>query len=235
MIVEGNISVKACLQQDYRHINCLYILDGKRSKDISYITALAKNRNIEVRYIDKQSFDNIVRGNTSGGVALDCEQRKYNSLNDIKDEHFLCLLDGIEDPFNLGYCLRSLYSFGCGGVILPDRDWSYCEAQILKSSAGASEKIKIYLSSDLISDVKLLKNNHTIVTAFRNNATSCLDYKWPKDSLLVVGGEMRGINKNLLQLSNQNIFIPYSNDFKNALNASSATSVLAYSYMENNR
>ena len=231
MIFEGNISVKAILQNKRRDIEELILLDGKRSKDIGYIVALAKNRNIQVTYVDQDTFDGLGVGKTSGGVCLKASSRTdYQCTN---PSNLVCLLEGIEDPFNLGYCMRSLYSFGCSCVVLPKRDLSNCEVQLLKSSAGAYEKMDVLLVDDCASYCNDMKQDgYRIVAAYRNDACECTKYRWNEKSVLVIGGEMRGISSKVRNEVDDNVFIPYALDFKNALNASSATAVLAYSYFQ---
>ena len=99
----------------------------------------------------------------------------------------------------------------------------------MKSSAGASEYLNIVVSDDipsLIKDVK--KHGVKCFAAMRKDAISCFDADYTGPSLIAIGGEMRGLSKGVLEQMNQNIYIPYANDFHMALNASSATAVLAF-------
>ena len=231
MIFEGNISVKSILEKNRRLIDELLLLDGKRSKDIGYIVALARKRNIPITYLTEEQFNNLGIGKTSGGVCLKAQTR--TDFNCDHPSNLMCLLEGIEDPFNLGYCLRTLYSFGCTGVILPNRDLSKGEVQLLKSSAGAYEKMDIVFANDCANYCNQMKTNgYRIVAAYRNNATACTNYSWYQKTLLVIGGEMRGISSKVRNEVDDNVYIPYALDFKNALNAASATAVLAYSYYQ---
>lgn len=233
MIFEGTISTKSILEANKRDINELILQEGKYSKDIGYIKAIASKRNIAIRIVSKEQYEQIVSGKTSGGVALDASSRCEETLSLDDLGNLVVCLEGIEDPFNLGYCLRTLYSFGCHSVLLRKRLWNESEIQILKSSAGASEKMNLFLSDDLVSDIKSLKENgYTVVCAHRKDAKDCRKLGWPKKTVLIIGGEMRGISSGLMALKDISVFVPYANDFRNALNASSATAVLAYSYFE---
>ena len=232
MIVEGNVSVKAVLEGNKRKAETLYIKKGKSSKDIAYIRKIAIEHDVTIEILDESSFHAIAPGKTNGGIALSCGSRKREILNDLVQPNAIALLEGIEDPFNLGYCIRSLYSFGFDAVVLPSRNWDNATPQIIKSSAGASEKITLIFSDDLPETITAVKSfGFTMVAAHRSNSISLMDYSWPDHILLAVGGEMLGLSNSVMALVDQRIYIPYANGFRNALNASSAIAVLGYEWM----
>lgn len=144
MIIEGAISVKAALSGGKRKVNKLYIDKNKNDRNIKYIINLAKSLNIGIDFVDRVFIDEISSGKTHGGVIADASFRVYDDLKScFNNNSFVCLIEGIEDPFNLGYIIRSLYSAGCSGIIFNDRDWSFKENVILKSSAGSFDLINI--------------------------------------------------------------------------------------------
>lgn len=230
MIFEGALSVKAIINGNKRKVEKVIIDSNKHSKDISYLKKICLEKNIDIEFKDRNSIDALAQGKTHGGVIGIAGKRINQSLDDLLSEQsFICLLDGIEDPFNYGYILRSLYSAGCSGVLCNNRDWSLAQNVICKSSAGASELINIHQSDDLVKDLLYFKSKGIeCLAAYRNNAVSYLDKDYRKPILIAIGGQMRGISKDLLKEMDGFIYIPYANDFRNALNASSATSVIAY-------
>lgn len=232
MIVEGTVSVKAVLEGNKRVAETLYLKKGKSSKDIAYIKKLAVNHGVTIEVVDENQFNTIANGKTNGGIALSCGKRIKETLDTLVEPKAIALIEGIEDPFNLGYCIRSLYSFGFDALVLPQRNWDHAMAQIIKSSAGAAEKISIITSDDMVETIQSIKSRgFTMVAAHRANSTSLLDYKWPNKVLLAVGGEMRGLSHKVMEQVDQRIYIPYANGFRNALNASSAIAVLGYEWM----
>ena len=109
---------------------------------------------------------------------------------------------------------------------------------MIKSSAGASEYLNIYMSDDLEYDLGLFKDNgYKVISACRNDYSvdlySC-DLKTDK-LLFCIGGPLRGLSKAVLANSDQFVYIPYANDFRNALNAASAASVIASEIYRQNR
>ncbi len=142
---EGNLSVKAALLAGNRTVKEIWIDAKKKDRDISFIENQAKKRNVAVKKVERSKIDEIATGKTHGGVLCFADERKKQTIEDCLkvEKPFVAVLEGIEDPFNLGYALRTLYAAGCNGVILPDRDWSKVESTIVKSSAGASEYINL--------------------------------------------------------------------------------------------
>lgn len=236
MIVEGTVSVKAVLQANKRDIETLYIKVGKRSKDISYIKNLAKQHGVDIQMVLPEAFDQLVSGKTSGGIALACGPRHEESLDQLHEPKAIALLEGIEDPFNLGYCARSLYSFGFDALVLPKRNWDNAASQIIKSSAGAFEKLCVILTDDMVQTIQAIKcNGFTMVAAHRAHAMDIMEYTWPNKVLLAIGGEMRGLSSGVMAQVDQRIYIPYANGFRNALNASSAVAVLGYEFSRHHK
>lgn len=230
MIIEGNVSVKAAVLGNKRSVERVIVDEKKHDKDTFWILHRCEEKNIPVVYKTREEIDALASGKTHGGLIAECGNRQYQDISACLNENpFLCVLEGVEDPFNLGYVIRTLYSAGCSGLIIRNRDWSNVESTIMKSSAGASEYLDIVVSDDipsLIKDVK--KHGVKCFAAMRKDAISCFDADYTGPSLIAIGGEMRGLSKGVLEQMDQNIYIPYANDFHMALNASSATAVLAF-------
>lgn len=231
-IIEGKIAVKAVLNGKYRKVNKIYIDKDKKNSDIDYIISQAKKKNIIVERVDNQFISSLAKGKTHGGIIADVATRKTQTIISLlkKDKPFLALLEGIEDSYNLGYIFRCLYAFGCDGIIMKQQYTDYDDANLLKSSAGASELLPIVCYEDLAEILQVLKGKGIkIISAYRgNNSISLYDYDFENIACLVaIGGAMRGLSNDVLQYSDDFIHIPYANDFRNSLNAASAASVIA--------
>ncbi|NCC55554.1 MAG: RNA methyltransferase, partial [Erysipelotrichia bacterium] len=136
----------------------------------------------------------------------------------------------VEDPFNFGFVLRSLYAAGVDAIIMPPRNWTSAASTLAKSSAGASEYLNMVISEDIENTLLYLKQHHfQIVCANRDaKAIEMYDYDYTQKICICIGGEKRGLSKSVLKHSDQNVYIPYQNDFRNALSAASASTILAY-------
>lgn len=231
-IVEGSIAVKAVINSKFRTVNKIYIQQDKKSSDITFILQQAQKKKIDVEKVSQEKIEKLAKGKTHGGIIADVSARKMQSIVSLlkKDKPFLVLLEGVEDNYNLGYIFRTLYAFGCDGIILKQREINYDDSIIIKSSAGASELLNVVYSDDLASSLKTLKaNDIEVVSAYRGkNPVNLYDYDFYNKGLLVcIGGPLRGLSTAVLDNSDSYIYIPYANDFRNALNAASATSVIA--------
>lgn len=227
VIISGKIAIKAVLNLKKRKIKKIIFYNHKYDKDLNYILYLAKMEKIEIIKINKEDKDNYPMQNNK--IIAYCEVRSFDQFDYKAD--FGAILVGIEDPYNLGQCMRSLYAFGCKNVLIDKTNFNLYDATVLKSSAGASE----YLNLVLIDEKTLenLKNEYQIVALNRKDAIDIKDYQFDNRSIIVIGGEKRGISSLIQAYVDDNVYISYGEDFKNALGAVSACSISAYCYLRN--
>lgn len=237
-IFEGKISVKAALFSPYRKIEKIMIDRTKKDRDTAFILRKAKEKNIPVQLLQRSEIDALCEGKTHGGVIAICNERSYQELESLINDHsFIAIVEGVEDPFNFGFVLRSLYAAGVDGIIMPPRNWTSAASTLAKSSAGASESLKMVISENMEETLQTLKKNGIkIVCANRDeNAIEMYDYDFKQKVCICIGGEKRGLSKTILNASDQDVYIPYQNDFKNALSAASASTILAYEVLRQRR
>ena len=232
IILEGAISVKAAIESKSREIISIYVDKNKKDRNISYIINVAKNQGNKIIYSDKEKISAITTKPGHGGICAEVSPRIFTPCNKIIDEEnpFIVLLDGIEDPYNFGDCIRSAYAAGATGLFISERDWSNADAILARASAGASEKLKTAKINDFLPVLYAAKEkNVTIVAADRKNAVPLNETTLSRPLILAVGGRLRGLSKVIYDLSDMKVFIPYKNDFKNALSASAACAVMCFS------
>lgn len=227
-IFEGSISCKAILEAKKRKCYTLYVDKKKRSKDFAYIIALAKQMNVKVKLCQRDEIDALATKKTHGGILLEADIKEMNTLQK-KITGCMFYIDGVEDPYNLGSIIRTLYASGTSALILPYRDWSMSDDIILKASAGAYDKLDIYY---VASDEELLSyvRNYSIplYCAYRNHAKSLYDIDFPQSVCIALGGALRGLSSKIVNASEQNIVIEYGREFRNALDSASAAAVVAF-------
>ena len=223
MIFEGALSVKSALLNDKRDIDIIYIDKDKKDRDTRFIQKVAADKKVKVKLVSRSYIDEVASGKSHGGIILKASERRYDAL---KREPFIFVVDGIEDPFNLGYIFRTLKAFGFTSIIIPKRDLSTMEQTIMKSSAGAFDMVDIYQSDDLRKDLSELKKEYQILALSRSDkAKDIFDYRFKEKTVIILGGEKRGIKKDILALGDE-LFISYKSDFRPALNVSSALAVV---------
>ena len=118
----------------------------KISKEVGYLKAVSSQYGYSVVDSTDEELDKLTLGNSHGGLIAITEERVLPYLDqnsDILPCGFYVMIEGIEDPYNFGYSLRSLYAMGCSGIILTERNWMSAAGVVCRSSAGASEMFKI--------------------------------------------------------------------------------------------
>lgn len=240
-IFEGMVSVSAILNSEIKGRKITKVLfdrDKLRSKkkQLDYLKAMSQIHNFDIELTDGATLDSVTVGTTHGGVAAYCTSRQINEItkDDIKDGGFYVYIEGIEDPYNFGYALRSIYASGADGVILSPRNWMTAAATVCRSSAGASEKIALYTSADgMIGCFK--EKGYKVVCAGIRDSVSAYDADLKKPVLLIVGGEKRGISSNILQNADTVVRLEYGREFMQSLSAASAAGILAFEVLRQNR
>ena len=225
MIIEGAISVKAALQNKKRQITEIYISKDKKTKDFNYIRKLARSENVPLREMKAEELKEILSGKSNGGIGAEVSLRKEDEFS----EGDIFYLDGIEDPFNLGYAMRTAYALGVKNILLSQRDYGPLEMQLLKSSAGAYDMLNIRICKDPFDDITALKNNgYYLYGLFRGeNSKDIFDVTFKDKALFMLGGEKRGISSALLEMCDEHLYIAYGSPFRNSLNACAALDVVA--------
>lgn len=231
MIFEGALSVKAVIQGKKREVTEVWADKNKKSeRDFQYIQRLCESHKIPFTWKLREDIDALANGKTHGGVIATAGERKFDDIRTIKGLNFILLVEGIEDPFNLGYIFRTAAAAGAQAVITRARDWSFSESVICKSSAGVSERMLWILSEDFHQTGNQVKESgFKIFCALRDESSVEMGMANLDQPLcLCIGGEMRGLSKAIIQHSHQNIYIAYPTDTKVALPAAQATAVLCF-------
>ena len=159
---------------------------------------------------------------------------RLSDESELSENGFYVMIQGIEDPYNFGYALRSLYAMGCDGIIIPERNWMSAAGVVARSSAGASELLTMY-TADAAEVADLFKSRgYRIVCADERTDHILGTCDLPLPLLLIVGGEKRGISKALTEKADLLVKIDYGREFRASLSAASATTIFAYEIARQN-
>lgn len=202
----------------------------QKSRELKFLEHAARDLSFEMVSSDQATIDELCSGNTHGGLVAICSKRRFSALNVnfLTNGDFFSLIDGIEDPYNFGYSVRSLYAAGVDGIVLPERNWMEFSGTVARSSAGTSELASICFS-DSLEAVKFFKEHgYEIVCAGIRDSVPFYEHDFSKPTLLIVGGEKRGISSKLLDMSDATVRIEYGREFLGSLPTSSAVSVIAF-------
>lgn len=245
-VFEGMTSIRAILKSlengtNNRKIKEI-ILDktklSKNLKEIGYLKAVSSKFGFAIKESAPEEIDKMTIGNSHGGIICIAEKRTLPFLTahpeEVSENGFYCMIQGIEDPYNFGYALRSLYACGCSGIILPERNWMTAAGVVSRSSAGASEMFKMYIAEPNEAITFFKSHNYTAVCAHEktDNILGKCDLKLPL--FLIIGGEKRGISQSILEQADLLVKINYTRDFRASLSAASATTMFAYEISRQN-
>ena len=244
-VFEGMTSIRAILRgidagiNDRRIIKILFdkAKIRKIAKDVGYLKAVSAKYQYTIEESDEGELEKLTLGSSHGGLIAITEQRTLpylDSSSEIDPSGFYVMIEGIEDPYNFGYSLRSLYAMGCSGIILTERNWMSAAGVVCRSSAGASEMFRILKSSpsDCINFFK--DKGYKVVCADENTDNVLGECELKMPLLLIVGGEKRGISRAILDSADILVKIDYSREFRASLSAASATTMFAYEISRQN-
>jgi 23S rRNA (guanosine2251-2'-O)-methyltransferase len=196
---------------------------------VKEILDLAKKRDIEVTYHDKNALSRISKNaKQDQGVAIDIIAQSYKNANEIKNlsSYKLIALDGIQNPQNLGMIIRSCAAGNVDGIILPKKNSAKISPLVIKASAGTLFKLPIYFCNTIDEVLKTLDN--TRIYALSSHAKkSIYDIIPHAKSVFVLGNESEGVSPEVEKLCNDSLQIPMNRGVE-SLNVAVTASLLAF-------
>ena len=242
-ILEGMTSISALLNSSEfntrKIIKVLYNDDKikKHLREFNYLRRMSELHGFPLETVSSDVIEQNTIGNTHGGVIALCTDRIIDKLSpeNIVENGVYFMLEGIEDPYNFGYSLRSLYASGVNGIILSPRNWMSAAGVVARASAGASELFPMYISEPVEAMRLFKEKGYSVYCADTQNSVSIYETEVKKPLFVIVGGEKRGNSKAVLDFADKIVHIDYGRDFPAALSAASASTVIAFEIMRKNR
>ena len=198
------------------------------------IASLARERKIVIQYVDKIALDKLAPGRPHQGVAAYAAAKAYVSVEEILksaerkgEDPLIVILDGLEDPHNLGAILRSCDGAGAHGVIIPSRRAVGLTEIVAKASAGAIEYVPVAKVTNLAQTIDSLKEKCIWIAAIDMDGANYSDAKLTGPMALVIGGEGSGVSDIIRKKADFIISIPMKGRV-NSLNASNAAAIVLY-------
>ena len=230
-LVVGRNAVKELLAEG-RDIEKVYIQKGEREGSINLLIGMVSERKIPIIELDRQKLDSMCAGVRHQGIAALASEAQYSTVDEIlsyaeekNESPFIVLLDGVEDPHNLGAIIRSAECMGAHGIIIPKRRAVGLTPTVSKASAGAIAHMKIAKVTNLSSAIDDLKEKGLWMYAADMDGKSVYktDMKGPIG--IVLGGEGSGVSRLVKEKCDFVISIPmYGN--VNSMNVSCAAATI---------
>jgi 23S rRNA (guanosine2251-2'-O)-methyltransferase len=234
-VIFGVSPVFEALRSERRKIDKIYVADGSNEQRLLQIVGLAREKHIPFTRIPRANLSKFVEfdANHQGVVAF-VAAASYTDADELLDEisaseNPLCVvLDGVEDPRNLGAILRTVECAGVNGVFIPDRRAVGLNETVAKSSAGATEYVKVAKVTNLNRLIEDLKSrNIWVVGTTMESDKTYIDWDWTQPTALVMGGEGKGLHRLVAENCDVLVKIPMSGKI-DSLNVSVATGVILF-------
>lgn len=211
----------------------LYVFQRIEADDrVTEIVSLAVEHGIEVREVPKTVLDTLAGGSPHQGLALEVPPYEYHdpmSLLEAPSPVRIMVLDGIQDPRNLGAILRSAAAFGATGVVIPERRAAGVTVAAWKVSAGAAARIPVARATNLVRTMEEYKKAGVFAIGLDAGGEVDLADSTLLDGplMIVVGAEGEGLSRLVREACDQIVSIPIAATTE-SLNASVAASIALY-------
>ena len=240
-IVEGRNAVLELLNSD-RDINKIFVQAGEKHGSINKIIAIAKENKVVVTEVEKSKLDFMSKTNNHQGVIAIVPPFNYCEIEDILDlaeqrneDAFILILDGIEDPHNLGSIIRTAETAGVHGIIIPKRRSVTVNSTVSKVSAGAVEHMKIARVNNINEAIRKLKENGLwIIGTDMNTNTYYYNQDLKGNIAIVIGSEGFGISRLVKENCDMLVKIPMKGKIT-SLNASVSAGIIIYEAVKQRR
>ena len=240
--LEGRNPVLEALKAN-RIILEIWMAGSTKGKAINEIVALARKKNIPIKEADKDTLNRMAQNRNHQGVVAKAEPYRYRDFDEVIDEAIrekknplIVLLDGIEDPHNLGSIIRSAEVFGASAVVIQKNRAVGVTPSVARIASGALEHVPVVQVVNITETIKAMKNKDFWIAAGDGDSHQVLyqqDLKGPVG--LVIGSEGKGISRLVKENCDYLIRIPMAGK-TGSLNAAVAAGILLYEvFSQNNR
>lgn len=238
LVFEGLTAISALINaiesgKNPRKIHKILFDESKinsKYRELGFLRAKSSVLDYELCITSADEIDKLTSGSTHGGIVAICSEREIPALSEalIKKDGIYYMFEGIEDPYNFGYVIRSVYAAGADGIIMSPRNWLTAASVVAKSSAGTSEVIDMFISEpeDAVDAFKSL--GFDVVCAGIRDSESVYEADIKRPLLVVIGGEKRGISRKVLNKADKIIRIDYGRDFRGSLPSVAATAIISF-------
>jgi len=233
MEIYGRNSVREAVISE-EQISKVFIRQDIVGKENQELIDLIKRANIDYKFVPKQYLDKIAGVNNHQGFVARISDFKYSDIEEIVayanakgEQLFLVLLDGIEDPHNLGSIIRTCECAGVHGVLIEKNRACEVNSTVIKISSGAASHVKVAKVTNIAQTIAKLKNMGVWAYALEAGENSIYKTNLKGDLALIIGSEGRGVRKVVRDKCDGVISLPMFGKV-NSLNASNATAISVY-------
>ena len=233
--IYGFHSIESQLNSNPEYILKLFIQSGRNDARMSKMTSLLNNLKINFLKIDKNELDRLAKGELHQGIiaevllpSLPGQEALIDFITNLPSNPLILILDSIQDPRNLGACLRCANAAGVDCVVVNKDGSAPINAVVHKTSAGAINQLKIFQVTNLVRVIKALQSKELWVVGLDGSAkTSIYDVNLSDPLVIVMGTEGKGLRQLIKKTCDYLATIPMTGNVE-SLNVSVATGIALF-------
>jgi 23S rRNA (guanosine2251-2'-O)-methyltransferase len=240
-VLYGLHPVEEAIRSGARQLDHVSIARERRDERLERLVELCRTAGIRVSIEPRDQLTRLARTDAHQGVIAVVRERKFLTIEDLlapKEDgqhRFFLALDGVEDPHNLGALLRTADGAGVDGVIIPERRSAPITGTVAKTSAGASEHVRVARVTNLVRSLEQMKQKHVWVLGLdERGSPDYADFDFKTDCVLVLGREGAGLHDLVKKTCDHLLRIPMAGQVS-SLNVSVAGAIVMYEAMRQRR
>lgn len=239
-VLFGINPVIEALKAGSRSFDYVAVMAGRRDARAQLIFETCRDAGVPVRQVSRDQLERLAGTHSHQGVVAVTSEKQYSDIDEVLDnkrgEHnFLLVLDGVEDPHNLGAIIRTADGAGADGVVIPERRAVGVTGTVLKASAGAAEHLPIARVTNINRTLEDLKERNIWTIGLDERAKQSYDeIDYNMDCALVLGAEGSGLHEMVRKKCDFLISIPMLGHVS-SLNVSVAAAVVMYEVLRQRR
>jgi len=232
-VIYGIHSVAEALKARARNFDHVEIAKERHDAKMERIIADCRASGIPVRFVPRETLDRLARTANHQGVVAVTTSKQYSQVEDLLESRraewsFLVVLDGVEDPHNLGAVLRAADGAGADGVIIPERRAAHVTGTVAKASAGASEHMPIAKVTNISRTLEDMKDQNIWIVGLDERGQQTYDQvDYQMHCALVFGAEGKGLHEHVRKHCDFLVRIPMAGSVS-SLNVSVAAGIVMY-------
>lgn len=231
--IKGKHSVIEALQSPI-HIRDIVFFDKRLSKEEHYIEAMARKKNVPVRFLEKQIAEKKYNLENHQRIVATIENIPVKPLSSLslETDPIIVILDHLEDPFNVGAIMRTCEGLGVRSIIMPKNRQAPINSGVIKASSGAAYYLNIIQVSNISQAIQHCQKIGYWVFATDSEKGNELDsYSISAGSALVLGNENKGISQRVSNLVDHHVKIEMKGKIQ-SFNVSVAAGILLYDFVK---
>jgi 23S rRNA (guanosine2251-2'-O)-methyltransferase len=232
-VIYGINAVAEALKSRGRAFEYVAVARERHDQRLQRIIAECRAHGIAVRSTPRQDLDRLAATQSHQGVVAITSEKEYVGADDLLAQRrgeraFIIVLDGVEDPHNLGAIIRTADAAGADGIVIPERRAAGVTGTVAKASAGATEHLPIARVTNISRTVEELKRNNVWTVGLDEGGRQAYDeVDYTMDCALVLGAEGKGLHEHVRQHCDFVVNIPMLGQVP-SLNVSVAAGVVMY-------